>query len=198
MSIAAMSACIMLLSMPKRLTDASSEMLCPLVPHNEPLPLRPCCLLLPAVEDLPHDDQGRLLRPGVVWFNENLDDHVLASIQQVLEETGLLLIVGTSVVYPAAGYAPQVAGRGGEVATQPDMQHRHTTPAAPPWAVGSVYAVLSTVHPCILPRRCMLNQIAPQVQWKTPHRGVCGRLALTSMQMWARILLVGVVPAPDT
>jgi hypothetical protein len=24
-------------------------------------------------EDLPHDDEGYLLRPGVVWFNENLD-----------------------------------------------------------------------------------------------------------------------------
>lgn len=65
------------------------------------------------VEDLPHDEQGRLLRPGVVWFHENLDDHVLDSIEHVLDETDLLLIIGTSsVVYPAAGYAPQVAQRG--------------------------------------------------------------------------------------
>lgn len=65
-----------------------------------------------AVQDLPHDDQGRLLRPGVVWFNEKLDDQVLDSIEQVLDEADLLLLIGTSsVVYPAAGYAPQVARR---------------------------------------------------------------------------------------
>lgn len=64
------------------------------------------------IEDLPHQD-GKLLRPGVVWFNENLDDGVLDSIDDVLDNTDLLVIVGTSsVVYPAAGYAPQVAQRG--------------------------------------------------------------------------------------
>ncbi|WIA29215.1 hypothetical protein OEZ86_011726 [Tetradesmus obliquus] len=65
------------------------------------------------VEELPHDDQGQLLRPGVVWFNENLDDAVIDRIEDELDEADLLLIIGTSsVVYPAAGYAPQVAQRG--------------------------------------------------------------------------------------
>jgi NAD-dependent deacetylase sirtuin 5 len=41
-----------------------------------------------------------------------LDDVVLDRIDDVLDNTDLLLIVGTSsVVYPAAGYAPQVAQR---------------------------------------------------------------------------------------
>jgi NAD-dependent SIR2 family protein deacetylase len=47
-----------------------------------------------AVEELPHDEQGRLLRPGVVWFNENLDDGVIDRIDDELDETDLLLIVG--------------------------------------------------------------------------------------------------------
>lgn len=43
---------------------------------------------------------------------QNLDDGVLDSIDDVLDNTDLLVIVGTSsVVYPAAGYAPQVAQR---------------------------------------------------------------------------------------
>lgn len=45
-------------------------------------------------------------------LSQNLDDSVLDSIDDVLDNTDLLLIVGTSsVVYPAAGYAPQVAQR---------------------------------------------------------------------------------------
>jgi NAD-dependent deacetylase sirtuin 5 len=43
---------------------------------------------------------------------QNLDDAVLDRIDAVLDHADLLLIVGTSsVVYPAAGYAPQVAQR---------------------------------------------------------------------------------------
>ena len=34
-----------------------------------------------ADEDLPHDGEGRLLRPGVVWFNENLDEDVADKVK---------------------------------------------------------------------------------------------------------------------
>jgi NAD-dependent deacetylase len=50
------------------------------------------------------------VRPGVVWFGENLDPDVLGKAQEWIAACDLLLIVGTSsVVYPAAGlsdYAP--------------------------------------------------------------------------------------------
>jgi NAD-dependent SIR2 family protein deacetylase len=46
------------------------------------------------VEDLPHDEQGQLLRPGVVWFTENLDDAVIDRIDDELDQTDLLLIIG--------------------------------------------------------------------------------------------------------
>lgn len=43
---------------------------------------------------------------------QNLDEGVLDTVDEVLDAADLLLIVGTSsVVYPAAGYAPQVAQR---------------------------------------------------------------------------------------
>ena len=52
---------------------------------------------------------GGLLRPHVVWFGEGLDSNVLATTDKHLEECDLCLVVGTSsVVYPAAMFAPQV------------------------------------------------------------------------------------------
>ena len=47
---------------------------------------------------------GKLLRPAVVWFNENLDKRVLDRAYSALDDCDLFIVVGTSaVVYPAAG-----------------------------------------------------------------------------------------------
>ncbi|KAK3611032.1 hypothetical protein CHS0354_022000, partial [Potamilus streckersoni] len=60
---------------------------------------------------------GGLLRPHVVWFGEGLHREVLAKTNEELEHCDLCLVVGTSsVVYPAAMYAPMVAARGVPVA----------------------------------------------------------------------------------
>jgi len=72
------------------------------------------------VEQLPRcqvDGCDGLLRPHVVWFGESLDQTVLQAASQELDECDLCLVVGTSsVVYPAAMFAPQVAMRGVPVA----------------------------------------------------------------------------------
>ncbi|XP_056894808.1 NAD-dependent protein deacylase sirtuin-5, mitochondrial-like isoform X2 [Takifugu flavidus] len=72
------------------------------------------------VEQLPRCDQSGcrgLLRPAVVWFGEALDSDVLARAEKELDSCDLCLVVGTSsVVYPAAMFAPQVASRGVPVA----------------------------------------------------------------------------------
>ncbi|XP_062279678.1 NAD-dependent protein deacylase sirtuin-5, mitochondrial-like isoform X1 [Scomber scombrus] len=58
-----------------------------------------------------------LLRPAVVWFGETLDSDILNQAESVLDNCDLCLVVGTSsVVYPAAMFAPQVAARGVPVA----------------------------------------------------------------------------------
>ncbi|XP_050711469.1 NAD-dependent protein deacylase sirtuin-5, mitochondrial-like [Eriocheir sinensis] len=58
-----------------------------------------------------------LLRPNVVWFGEGLDPDVLERAGNELDQCDLCLVVGTSsVVYPAAMFAPQVAARGVPVA----------------------------------------------------------------------------------
>lgn len=88
------------------------------------VPLAPCfegrCQPDPAVTtstisvaELPHSEDGKLLRPAVVWFGEGLDEQVLGRAHELLEACDLLLVVGTSsVVYPAAGFVPLVADQG--------------------------------------------------------------------------------------
>ncbi|KIO21711.1 hypothetical protein M407DRAFT_123928 [Tulasnella calospora MUT 4182] len=70
---------------------------------------------LPRCGDGHPDSCGGLLRPGVVWFGE-VPEH-LDQISNKLDHCDLLLIVGTSsTVYPAAGFADIVKGKGGKTA----------------------------------------------------------------------------------
>ncbi|KAJ8727678.1 hypothetical protein PYW07_001797 [Mythimna separata] len=72
------------------------------------------------VKSLPHCKKsgcGGLLRPHIVWFGENLDSAVLEKAQAAMHTCDVCLVVGTSsVVYPAAMFAPQAAERGAIVA----------------------------------------------------------------------------------
>lgn len=69
------------------------------------------------VSDLPKCRCGGLLRPHVVWFGEGLDHEVMNAAEDALESCDICLVIGTSsVVYPAAMFAPQVARRGVPVA----------------------------------------------------------------------------------
>ncbi|KAG9333831.1 hypothetical protein JZ751_010048 [Albula glossodonta] len=68
----------------------------------------------PACED---DECNGLLRPNVVWFGETLDSDILTKVEEELGMCDLCLVVGTSsIVFPAAMFAPQVASRGVPVA----------------------------------------------------------------------------------
>jgi len=72
------------------------------------------------VERLPRCSElscGGLLRPHVVWFGESLESRVMDEAERLLGECDICLVVGTSsVVYPAAMFAPSVAARGVPVA----------------------------------------------------------------------------------
>nr|XP_054766579.1 NAD-dependent protein deacylase sirtuin-5A, mitochondrial-like [Lytechinus pictus] len=51
-----------------------------------------------------------MVRPHVVWFGESLDMDNLSAIEKELKTCDLFMVVGTSsVVYPAAMYAPMMA-----------------------------------------------------------------------------------------
>lgn len=83
------------------------------------------------VKALPHCKKpscGGLLRPHIVWFGESLDAAVLEKAGTAMESCDVCLVVGTSsVVYPAAMFAPQAAARGAIVAEF----NLETTPATP-------------------------------------------------------------------
>lgn len=61
-----------------------------------------------------------LLRPGVVWFGEQLPSSVLDDIDDYLrkeKKIDLIMVIGTSAkVYPAAGYVDMARMRGAKVA----------------------------------------------------------------------------------
>lgn len=73
-------------------------------------------------EDLPQCPKCKknLLRPGVVWFGEQLPVKVLDTIEEYLDEEekiDLILVIGTSAkVYPAAGYVGRAREHGAKVA----------------------------------------------------------------------------------
>ncbi|KAJ8970017.1 hypothetical protein NQ314_001446 [Rhamnusium bicolor] len=75
---------------------------------------------LPTIDkkDLPRCKKCKaLVRPYIVWFGENLDPKVLEQSRELIETCDLCLVIGTSsVVYPAAMFAPLVADRGQPVA----------------------------------------------------------------------------------
>ncbi|KAJ8026068.1 NAD-dependent protein deacylase sirtuin-5, mitochondrial [Holothuria leucospilota] len=71
-------------------------------------------------KDLPRCQKSgceSLVRPHVVWFGESLEEHVLEQTHTELGRCDLCLVVGTSsVVYPAAMFAPMLANKGVTVA----------------------------------------------------------------------------------
>lgn len=68
---------------------------------------------VPMEEIPPRCSCGGLLRPGVVWFGEMLPVDALNKTYELLENTDLMLVIGTSgVVQPAASFATMVKQRG--------------------------------------------------------------------------------------
>jgi NAD-dependent deacetylase len=58
-------------------------------------------------------DCGNQLRPGVVWFGENLPIEALQAAEQAADRCDVMLVVGTSgAVWPAAGLAARARGAG--------------------------------------------------------------------------------------
>lgn len=56
------------------------------------------------------------LRPDIVWFGESLAHKDLQQVSAWLSRCEVILVIGTSgQVYPAAGFAAQIASQGGSV-----------------------------------------------------------------------------------
>lgn len=100
------------------LANRDSPICAALQGQGEPDPQSPSAAI--PLEQLPRCKKsgcGGLLRPHVVWFGEMLDSDVMEQADQYMSKCDLCLVVGTSsVVYPAAMFAPSVAVRGVPVA----------------------------------------------------------------------------------
>ena len=65
---------------------------------------------------LPRCSCGGSLRPGVVWFGEELPQEVWREAEQAAASAEVMLVVGTSaLVYPAAGLVPYAQRNGAAV-----------------------------------------------------------------------------------
>jgi NAD-dependent deacetylase len=74
------------------------------VDFGNPPPLRSCI------------ECGSLLRPAVVWFDENLDPAVWSASKRAVLDADVVVVVGTSgEVYPAAGLVELAASSGAQV-----------------------------------------------------------------------------------
>lgn len=78
------------------------ELVVPEDPHGEP-PSCPRC--------------GGPVRPGVVWFGEDLPEEVVSESNRLLDSCEVLLVVGASgLAWPAAGFAGFARSRGAWIA----------------------------------------------------------------------------------
>jgi NAD-dependent deacetylase len=81
-------------------------------------PRRPGCTIPDARPGRPPHctECGNLLRPGVVWFGEELPPAALAAARHAAEACAAMLVVGTSgAVWPAAGLVGLARQRGAKV-----------------------------------------------------------------------------------
>ena len=85
---------------------------------------------------------GTLLRPDVVWFEEMLPEHAVATAEDAVRRCDVLLVVGTSAeVYPAAAL-PAHAQRSGATVVEINPNAAALSPAADHVLRGAAGAVL--------------------------------------------------------
>jgi NAD-dependent deacetylase len=103
-------------------------------------------LIYPCLEDINIGDRcekGSQLRPNVVWFGENLNEHVLRETEAHIRACKLLVIIGTSLaVYPASDMPNLVDDDCRIIVVDPnplpEYINRHNTTVIESTAVGSL------------------------------------------------------------
>jgi NAD-dependent deacetylase len=85
---------------------------------------------VPLPELPPRCECGSLLRPGVVWFGEALDEAVVTQAFETARQAEVVLVVGTSsLVYPAAAL-PEMARASGAFVIEVNPEPTPLTPIA--------------------------------------------------------------------
>lgn len=95
-------------------------------PFDEAFLLDEC----PLQEIPPRDESGRLLRPDVVWFGEQLNQFDISAAFAAASQADFCIVAGTSsVVYPAAA-VPLEAKRSGARIVEVNPEQTELTPLA--------------------------------------------------------------------
>jgi len=92
---------------------------------------------------------GGLLRPDVVWFEENLPAAALARARAASGECELFLCVGTATVVQPAAALPYLALEAGVVVVEINPQSTPLTPRAHYVLAGAAGAVLPALERCL-------------------------------------------------
>jgi NAD-dependent deacetylase len=61
---------------------------------------------------------GRVLKPDVTLFGEQLDENTLTAARQLTRTCGVMLVIGTSAAVPPAAAFPQLASAGGALVVE--------------------------------------------------------------------------------
>ena len=119
-------------------------------PPDKTLPLLDPKIPTPEIDmkDLPHCPNCKtgLLRPGVVWFGEHLDEEMLRGIDEWIAQgpIDLMIVVGTSAaISPAKDYIYEAQDQGAVVAVvNPDPESASILTSDDFWFQGSAAEIL--------------------------------------------------------
>ncbi|RKZ16189.1 NAD-dependent deacylase [bacterium] len=106
-----------------------------------------------AGEDLPTCECGRLLRPGVVWFGEQLDPAHIERAATIAGGCEVFLVVGTAaVVQPAASYA-RLAAMGNALVAEVNLEPTPLSASLPVTLHGPAEEILPDLVDRVVKRR---------------------------------------------
>ena len=98
------------------------------------------------IQGIPHCNCGGIIRPDIVMYGERLDDAVVSSAIQHLQEADMLIVGGTSLaVYPAAGLISCFHGKNVVLINKTPTPYDHKASLVIHDAIGSVLGAATFV-----------------------------------------------------
>ena len=85
---------------------------------------------------------GRILKPGIVFFEETIPNDVLAAAVQLTRTCGVMLVVGTSATVAPAAMFPHLAHAGGALLAEFNVGPTELTEACDAAIFGDVAVTL--------------------------------------------------------
>ena len=104
--------------------------------------------LRPGPSEVPYCECGGRLRPGVVWFGEQLTHEAVSAAARIAGDCDVFLVIGTAaVVYPAASYA-RLAALGNALVAEINLEATGLSASLP----VALHGPAETVLPALVER----------------------------------------------